>query len=80
MGAFNFIILATVSLAIASSLFFGFVSIAKKSMKPAQHSTIDSDRMLSDQKQHMDDIERRQKDLMRQQKQKMEDMKRMQHR
>ena len=79
MGGLNFFILTVVGLAVGASVFFGVIAIAKKSFHtPPQEHLVDSTQMLRDQRDHIEDIQRRQKDLMRDQQQKIRDLQRMQ--
>jgi hypothetical protein len=67
------------AIAVGVTLFFGLIKNIQASFKAAPRlpTTVLSDETRRDQRDRMDDIQRRQKDLMRDQKQRMEDMKRM---
>ncbi len=77
MADFEDIFPLIVALLVAVALFLGFVTTIKKSLKtPVPKSSIDSSALRREQKQRMDDIQRRQKELMENQKQRMRDMQR----
>jgi len=66
-----------IAIIVAVVLFFGFITIVKKSLNaPTREDAIDSRMELKEQQWRMDDIRRRQKQLLRDQKQKIRDMQR----
>lgn len=75
-------LLFLVTVAVAVTLFFGFIKSIQATFKaaPSLPTSVLSDEARRDQRDRMDDIQRRQKDLMQNQKQRIEDMKRMSQR
>jgi len=77
MISFDEIFPFIVAIFIAIVLFFGFITVVKKSLKsPPKKNTIDSTIRIKEQKWRMDDVRQRQKQLMRDQRQKLRDAQR----
>lgn len=80
MGIFNFIALSALGLAIGITLFYGMITLTKKSFEPTNKPAVNSSQMLHDQRLRQKDMAQRQKDLQRQQAQQLKDLQRMQKR
>ena len=77
MSDFEDILPLALGIIVAIILFFGLITVIKKTIQiPVKKSTIDRDMSLKEQQWRMDDVRRRQKQLLRDQKQKMRDMQR----